>query len=149
MPRPPALPLTLSTRMVYNPWSQELHTHTLARHELMLRKTDRPRPRRPRQHVSDCGKHAGSHSSFGYSSAAGGPLANPKAGYTVMIGHCIHSSDLASLGKAYHWSPCPPCTTKKSVSVYFFRNAHSVTMFRRVHTHTHTHAHPSQPSRYI
>ena len=55
-------------------------THTLAPHELMLRKTDRPRPRRQRQHVSDCGKHAGSHSSVGYSSAAGGPLANPKAG---------------------------------------------------------------------
>ena len=58
--------------------------------------------------ASDCSKHADSHCSVGDSSATVGPPGESESRYTVVISHCFHSSDLASFGKAYHWSPCPP-----------------------------------------
>ena len=52
----------------------------------------------------------------------------------VVISHCIHSSDLDSLGKACHWSPCPPAEmTFERISSRL-----QLAMCRRVHTHTHT-----------
>ena len=59
-----------------------------------------------------------------------------------MISHCIHSSDLASLGKACHWSPCPPAVLK-SMFPLSNRGPHTHTRARArtcARTHTRTHA---------